>query len=249
MSPVQAPRFLVLDFDGVMCNPDDECQLVTWLGSYPPDPLLPVFSYLLSMEPGFAARFRHVRGYARLLEHFMVAHHPDAELIQTRADFREVFESIPGSQVTAFTEAASAARRRLREEQPSCWLGLQPLHRGVAQALVQGSVTVAVATARDSASVCAVLEHHGLCGAVAEVAGECRDKAGFIRSLCERHGIEPGDVAFADDSIDNVLAVAATGARAYWAMWGHRVPEDLATAREARITRIEPAELAWLAGS
>jgi FMN phosphatase YigB (HAD superfamily) len=84
--------------------------------------------------------------------------------------------------------------------------------------------------------------------AVAEVAGECRDKAALVRSLCDQHGIEPGDVAFTDDSIDNVLAAAATGARAYWAMWGHRVPADLTTAREAGITRIEPAELAWLAG-
>jgi HAD superfamily hydrolase (TIGR01509 family) len=249
VSPAPAPRFLVLDFDGVICNADEECQLVTWLGRYPPDPLLAIWSYLTSMDPGFAARFRHVRGYARLLEHFLVAHHPDAGLIQTRADFTRVFESIQGSEVTAFTEAASAARRQLSGEQPSCWMGLQPLYPGVAQALAHATVPVAVATARDSASACAVLEHHGLCGAVAEVAGECRDKAGFVRGLCERHGIEPGDVAFADDSIDNVLAVAATGARAYWAMWGHHFPEDLAIAREAGITRIEAAELAWLAGS
>ena len=249
MSPDLALRFLVLDFDGVICNADGECQLVTWLGRYPPDPLLPIVSYLNVMDPGFGARFRHVRGYARLLEHFMVAHDPDAGLIQTRADFRQAFESIPDGQVATFSEAAGVARRQLRDEQPGCWLGLQPLYRGVAQALAHSAVPIAVATARDSASACAVLEHHGLCWAVAEVAGECRDKAAFVRSLCDRHGIEPGDVAFADDSIDNVLAVAATGARAYWAMWGHHVPEDLAIAREAGITRIEPAELAWLAGS
>jgi HAD superfamily hydrolase (TIGR01509 family) len=249
VSPAATPRFLVLDFDGVMCNADEECQLVTWLGRNPPGRLLPVISYLAAMDPGFAARFRHVRGYARLLEHFMIAHHPGAELVQTRADFTQAFESIPGSQVTAFTEAASAARRRLRDEQPSCWMGLQPLYPGAAQALRHATRPIAVATARDSASASAVLDHHGLRGAVTEIAGDCHDKAGFVRSLCERHGIEPGDAAFADDSIDNVLAVAATGAQAYWAMWGHHVAEDLATAREAGITRIELGELPWLAGS
>jgi FMN phosphatase YigB (HAD superfamily) len=67
--------------------------------------------------------------------------------------------------------------------------------------------------------------------------------------LCEQLGLEPGDMGFADDNIENVLAVAATGARAYWAMWGHRQPEDLATARHAGTARLELAELAWLASA
>jgi phosphoglycolate phosphatase-like HAD superfamily hydrolase len=249
MIPDPTPEFLVLDFDGVICNADEECQLVTWLARHPPASPLPIVSHLAATEPEFTARFRHIRGYARMLEHFAVAHHPDAQLIHNRADFTKAFESIPASQVVAFTQAASAARRQLRDRQPSCWAWLQPLHPGVARALNNAAVPVAVATARDSASARVVLDHHGLGGAVAEIAGDCRDKAALARGLCERHGIDPGDVAFADDSIDNVLAVAATGARAYWAMWGHHVPEDLATARQAGITRLDLGELAWLAGA
>ena len=249
MSPAAAPEVLVLDFDGVLCNPDDECRLVTWLAAHPPARSTPISSYLTAVDPGFASRFRRIRGYARLLEHLMVAHQPEAELIQSHADFAAVFESIPASEVAAFTSAASAARNRFRAEEPGCWLGLHPLYPGVAEALRDGTRAVAVATARDAESAWTVLDYHGLRGRVIDVAGDCLDKAGFIASLCEQFDIEAGDVAFADDSIHNVLAVAATGARAYWAMWGHRVPEDLATAREAGTTRLELGELAWLAGS
>jgi hypothetical protein len=56
-------------------------------------------------------------------------------------------------------------------------------------------------------------------------------------------------VASAGDSIQNVLAVAATGAHAHWATWGHHVPEDLVTARQPGTTAIKLPELAGLAGS
>ena len=249
MNPARTVQFLVLDFDGVICNADDECKLVTWLGVHPPTGSAPVSSYLTAIDDDFTARFRYIRGYARLLEHLLVAHHPEAERIRTRAQFADLFNSFPASQVTLFTQAATAARHRFRTEEPGSWMALHPLHRGVPRALRAGGGAIAIATARDVPSVSAALEHHGLRGTVAHIAGGCQDKAAFVLELCEQLGLEPGDMGFADDNIENVLAVAATGARAYWAMWGHRQPEDLATARRAGTARLELEELAWLASA
>jgi len=242
MSPATVPR-MVLDFDGVICDPANECRLVTWLAAHPPDPSLPISSYLVAVERGFAARFMHIRGYARLLEHFVVAHHPGAEAVSSRAEFTALFGSIPGDEVAAFVEAAGAVRRRFRTEETFGWAALHPLYRGVAKLFRDHPGVIAVASARDSASVYTILDYRGLGGTVAEVAGECRSKADAVLDLCARYGLDPGEITFVDDNLENVTAVAAAGASAYWAMWGHHVPEDLAVARQAGVRRLELDEL------
>lgn len=246
---MSAPRkpWIVLDFDGVMVNSMDECRLVTWLGAHPPDPSAPVSSYLVTIDPGFAARFDRIRGYARMLEHFMVAHHTDAAQVRTRAEFAELFSSIPADQVAAFAETANAARSRFRSEEPYFWAGLHPLYPGVAQMLRDNPGAIAVATARDEKSVRAVLDYNGLGGTVTEITSECRSKAQAVLDLCARYEIEPREIVFIDDNIENVTAVAASGARTYWAMWGHHAPEDLALSRQTVADRLELDELPWLA--
>jgi HAD superfamily hydrolase (TIGR01509 family) len=246
MSPGR-PR-IVLDFEGVICDSVRECRLIAWLGAYPPGEA-PVSSYLMAIPPGFTARFGRILPYSRLLGHFALAHRPAAEGVRSQAAFDEAFAAIPAPEVAAFTDAAQAARRRFRTEEPASWASLHPLYPGVAQVLREHPGAFAVATARDEQSVRAVLDHHRLGGAVSEIAGACQDKAGFVLDLCERHGLAPGKVAFVDDNIRNVTAVAATGASAHWAMWGHRMPEDLAVARKAGVDRLELAELDWLARS
>jgi phosphoglycolate phosphatase-like HAD superfamily hydrolase len=245
-----APR-LVLDFDGVIADATAECALVTWLGVHPPDPSAPVSSCLAAMETGsgFAGRFRHVRGFARVLEHFLVAHDPLAGWIRTAAGFDAVFRAIPAGDVAAFAQAASAARHRCRAEEPEFWLGLHALYPGITQVLQENAGAVAVVTAKDEPSVRAVLDQYGLADAVAEITGECGRKADAVRDLCARHGLTPGAVTFVDDNLANVTAVAATGATAYWATWGYHAPGDPAAARQAGITPLDLAGLPALAAA
>lgn len=241
MNPGGGPR-VVLDFEGVICDSVRECRLIAWLGANPPGEA-PVSSYLMAIPPGFTARFGRILPHARALEHFLLAHHPAADEVGSRAEFDRAFAAVPASEAAAFTGAALAARERYRTEEPASWACLHPLYPGVAGVLRENPGAFAVATARDEQSVRAVLDHHGLGGTVSEIAGDCRDKPGYVLDLCERHGLAPGAVTFVDDNIRNVIAVAATGAAVHWAMWGHRVPEDLATARDAGVDRIELPEL------
>jgi phosphoglycolate phosphatase-like HAD superfamily hydrolase len=242
---------LVLDFDGVICDATRECALVTWLGVHPPDPSVPVSSYLGAMETesGFVHRFRHIRGFARVLEHFLVAHDPAATCIRTGAQFDALFRAIPAGDVADFAQAASAARRRCRAEEPAFWLGLHTLYPGITQVLQDNAGAVAVVTAKDAASVRAVLERHGLAGTVAEITGECGSKPEAVRDLCARYGIAPQMVTFIDDNLSNVTSVAATGAAAYWATWGYHAPEDPAAAARAGVRPLELAGLPALAAA
>lgn len=239
---------LVLDFDGVIADALEECALVTWLGAHPPARERAISSYLPVMPAGFRQRFRLVRDYSRILAHFVVAHRPVAAHITTRTRFETVFGAISADYVRGFSALATSARTRCRTEEPQRWLGLHTLYPGVADVLRAHSGAIAVVTAKDEASVRAILEHHGLGQTVGQVFGECSRKPDAVRELAARHGIGTDRLTFVDDNLGNVLQVAQTGARGLWAMWGYSTPEDHLRARNERVERLGLADLGRLTG-
>ena len=235
---------LILDFDGVVCDALDECALVTWLGKPGNEPEATGQASLKRLPPEFRSVFRHVRDYARLLDHFMVAHLPGASTVRSQAEFDALFASIPADEVATFVRRASAARDLLRERDAQFWLGMHTLYPGIAELLVRHAGRTAIVTAKDTLSVRAILDFHGLGHTVAAVVGECSDKVGAVRELCEQAGIPPSAAVFIDDNLTNVRRVAATGARSLWARWGYGTPEHAAEAAALRIPEIRLADLA-----
>lgn len=240
---------LMLDFDGVICDALRECALVTWLGLRPPERTAAVSSYLPAMPREFLRRFQQVRDYARVLDHFVVAHRARAAAIGSRADFEALFGTLHAGFVARFTAAASAARGRCRQEEPEFWLDLHTIYPGVADLLRRHAGGVAVVTAKDEASVRTILDRHGLGATVAEVVGECADKAAAIRALCRQHRMDTSEVLFVDDNLVNVRRVAAVGARTRWATWGYHTPEDLAEAARHGVTGLQLAQVPALAAT
>ncbi|MDF5756963.1 HAD family hydrolase [Spongiactinospora sp. TRM90649] len=229
---------LVVDFDGVVCDALAECALVTWLGAEGVARWNSGAGVLRRVPASFVRRFRKVRDYSRVLDHFVVAHLPYADWVRGRKDFDRIFRTLPAGYVSDFTRAASAARGRLRTEEPDFWLGLHTLYPGIAPLLLGQAGKTMIVTAKDERSVWDILRRHGLDGTVAEVIGECGQKAIAVRDLCRRHGISPADTTFIDDNLANVRGVAAVGVRAMWAEWGYHTPEDMANADRLGVARL-----------
>ncbi|GCD48356.1 HAD family hydrolase [Streptomyces paromomycinus] len=229
---------LALDFDGVICDALDECALVTWLGERPHDRTVTGPGQLERLPGAFTERFRTVRDYSRLLDHFLVAHLPEADSITSQSDFDQLFSSLPRERVERFTTAASAAREWFRAAEPDFWLGLHTLYPGVPE-LLRHAGTVVIVTAKDEPSVRSILRRHGLEQTVAEVFGECRHKAAAIQEACARRGLPLDAVTFVDDNLSNVRKVAAMGVRARWAQWGYQTPEHRAEAARHGIEGLE----------
>ncbi|MFE3739814.1 HAD family hydrolase [Streptomyces sp. NPDC059134] len=242
----QGRGLLALDFDGVVCDALDECALITWLGEQPYDPALPGPGQLARVPGEFTERFRKVRDYARVLDHFLVAHHPAAGAIGSQAEFDRLYAALPQPRVRRFVAGASAARDRLREKEPEFWLGLHTLYPGIPGLLRRAGVPVVIVTAKDESSVRAILAHHGLEAAVAEVYGECAAKPEAVREACARRGVPLEAATFVDDNLTNVRGVSAAGVRARWALWGYQTPEHRAEAAEFGITGLELTGLAGL---
>ncbi len=234
---------LAIDFDGVVCDALAECALVTWLGSDGRRSWTSGSTELRRMPRGFVQRFRHVRDYARVLDHFVLAHVPYAAWLSGQKDFDRVFGSLPDGYVRRFTSAAGAARTTIRRDEPEFWLGMHTLYPGVADLLRRHAGRTAIVTAKDEDSVRAILRRHDLEHTVLEVVGECARKAEAVRDLCTRHGVDPARATFVDDNLTNVRRVGAVGVRTLWATWGYQTPDDRAAADRYGVRRLGLSEL------
>lgn len=240
------PALLALDFDGVICDALEECALVTWLGGRPHDRAIPGPEQLRLVPREFIDRFRTVRDYARTLDHFVVAHLPEAAALGGQADFDRLYEALPSSYVQKFTDAANAARQWFRTRETDFWLDLHTLYPGVPELLRRHSGSVAIVTAKDEGSVHAILGRHGLDETVSAVFGECGRKAEAIEEISARWGVALKDVTFVDDNLTNAVRVARTGAVSRWAQWGYQTPEHRAQNAEWGVTPLHLEDLAGL---
>ncbi|MDQ3576295.1 MAG: HAD family hydrolase [Actinomycetota bacterium] len=237
---------LALDFDGVVCDAFEECALVTWLGEYPHDRAVPGAHQVALLPAEFKARFRKVRDYSRLLDHFVVAHHRGADDVRSQVEFDALFTSLPSGHTGRFTSAASAARNWFRTTESDFWLDLHTLYPGVAELMERHAGSVAIVTAKDAESVWTVLGRHGLDHTVSEVHGECVDKAGTVREMATRHGLPFDAVTFVDDNLTTVQRVSAVGVNTFWARWGYQTREHREEAARRAVSAIDLTDLARL---
>ncbi|MER8042200.1 HAD family hydrolase [Streptomyces sp. NPDC094032] len=240
------PAVLALDFDGVIADALEECALVTWLGIHPYDTSIPGPTQLAAVPPEFLERFRRIRDYSRLLDHFVVAHLPEAATVASQADFDRLYEALDPSYVRKFTQTATAARDRLRTQESDFWLDLHTLYPGIDALLRRFGGSVVVVTAKDADSVRAILGRHGLGDTVAEIFGETGAKAEAVQDVSTRWGVPLDRFTFIDDNLTNAVRVGATGAHSRWAQWGYQTPEHRAEAARLAVVPLELAEVASL---
>ena len=238
---------LVLDFDGVVCDALEECALVTWHGLASVDLTTVKGAELLAQVPApFVARFRHVRNYSRLLDHFFVAHQRGSDNIRTQHEFDALFSSLDPDDVQAFVQGATTVRDLLRENDGEFWLGMHTLYPGVAGLMRRHAGETAIVTAKDERSVWEILRWHGLDQTVTEVIGECGAKAEAVERLAREANVPTSDVTFIDDNLANVVRVGGVGTRAMWASWGYQIPEHRLQAEQQLISTVELADLEFV---
>jgi phosphoglycolate phosphatase-like HAD superfamily hydrolase len=235
---------LVLDFDGVVCDALDECALVTWHGVASVGRAIGTGAELLAQVPTpFVERFRHVRNYSRLLDHFFVAHQPGSESICTQNEFDAVFGALNPNAVQAFVRSATTVRDSLRDNDGEFWLGMHTLYPGMAELMRRHAGETAIVTAKDKHSVWAILRWHRLEETVTEVIGECSAKVRAVERLAREANVPTSDITFIDDNLTNVVQVGGVGARAMWALWGYQIPEHRVQAEQQLIPTVELEDL------
>jgi len=215
---------IALDFDGVLCDGLAECLLVSWLSFA--DQVQPDNSVALldTIPSSFKDHFARCRNFVRHSGHFIIPFLSDATF-ETQADFDAAYRTVEAGALEAFLRRFEACRKRLRQEQPEQWLALHTLYPGVRPALQAARLPLFIVTAKDTASVRAILEAAGAPFREDRIYGGVTAKLAAFHDISRQSGCSPERVAIYDDNVLNVAEARGAGFDAIWATWGYSSAE------------------------
>jgi phosphoglycolate phosphatase-like HAD superfamily hydrolase len=228
-------KLLLVDFDGVLCDSSTECLLVAWNAFLGRDTISQGIVGLESIPPGVAARFRHCRGFAKHVGHFIVPLWDTSNCLTTQDEFDAIYRTVPPSTLDGFARRVKSYRRTFRLQRTSEWLGHQGLYPGVRELLMEPTIPTFIVTAKDADSVVSVLEHHGVGFERQRIFGDLTDKIATFDHLESCEAIPKADMWYIDDRLLNVIDGKRAGVRALWATWGYQTPGDDAAARQSGV--------------
>jgi phosphoglycolate phosphatase-like HAD superfamily hydrolase len=257
-------RGLVLDFDGVLFDSAPEAFLVarrTYAGLGPAIPTEsplptpgelsaasrddvladPLYQRFVSLMP-LGNRAEDYAVILSVLERGVTVDDQagyDRERAQVAMDFQDAFHA-------HFYEVRSG----FQEDEPERWRALQRPYPGFLALLRRraSSVTLAIATAKDQASVRLLLEDHGLRELFPDdrlMDKETgRSKTAHLRHLQAALGKPFPDLTFVDDKLSHLDAVATLRVRCVLASWGYNGAREheLARQRGYSVCSLESAE-------
>jgi phosphoglycolate phosphatase-like HAD superfamily hydrolase len=214
-------QILVLDFDGVICDSREECMLVAWHGGQG-DPVEAFNHRAVSRLPSsFVERFEQMRPYARHLGHFLVPLLSDLPPITSQEAFEAAYEALDRERRETFQRQVQLYRQQVREQRTRAWSRSHRFYQGVIPWLRRRQVVSWIVTARDQASVLALLASHKVYLSPDRVYGEQSSKLEALAIIANAEQVRPEDVIFVDDHPGHVQAALDAGFRAYFATWGY----------------------------
>jgi phosphoglycolate phosphatase-like HAD superfamily hydrolase len=140
----------------------------------------------------------------------------------------------------AYHQRFYRVRASLMEADPEAWRRLMGPYEDFLDVLRRraGQVVLAIATAKDRRSVEALLRGYGIDDLFPE--GRVLDKetgvskASHLEHLHRTSGIDFPEMAFVDDKVNHLDAVAPLGVNCCLAAWGYNGPREAALARSRR---------------
>lgn len=248
MQPLARPPTVVFDFDGVLCDGFAEGLLVSWNAWHGRDPQAFSQRTLSSIPEAFRQSFLRCRCYARHLGHFVLCFSRDIRCVRSQAELDALYATLSDREVESFVERVSAYRRQVRELFPERWLGEHSLYPGIRELLCTLAGKYFIVSAKDSESILAILQHHGVSVAREQVYGECREKRIALADCAARANVHGSEILFCDDNVLNAADAMRAGYRAVWADWGYQAPDHMQYALLNGLQRMSLRELtesAW----
>lgn len=231
-------QVFAFDFDGTLCDGLNECILVTWNGYH--DLGLDSFGDdgLRDIPQAFIARFGRLRNFSKHLGHFVVPLLTDAS-IETQEQFDRAYEAIGEDKANDFVEKTTRYRQAACKRYQEQWLAYHAFYPGVVGFLRSCEKPLYVVTAKDSASVHAILEANSVDIPLHQIFGEQRAKLGALDTIVANERIAKEQLLFFDDNVFNAIEAKRAGYSAYWAGWGYSAPAHFKLASSAGISPVQ----------
>ena len=221
-------RVLALDFDGVICDSAREAfsVAVRSFAEVFPEHRLPGAP---EENAGLYARFVETMPLGNRAEDYAVglAAFATRQALPDQAAYDAFYASLDELRLRAFHKRFYQIRAAWAERDPEGWLAHMAPYPGITALLRRraGDVRLAIATAKDRASVRRLLAAYGIAelfpdGFVLDKEAGVK-KHTHIEQLAERTGVAPAAVTFVDDKVNHLEDVATLGARCVLAAWGY----------------------------
>ena len=230
-------RVLALEFDGVIWDSVGECFVMARRAS----------EYLYGLRcADLESAFRRGRWLARsggdfLLILQLAMKDPEGDLGSfSKAEFTAL-QQARAQECAEFALEFYQLRDQSREKQWSDWASYQqpyPLFLHQIPELQHMFDEIVICTTKDEASARSLLASAGLEPAIWGREHGI-DKGAQVRDLCKTREIEPEQVFFIDDLLENLQQVAAVGARCGLAAWGYNTAEERQAAQAAGFPVLE----------
>ena len=239
------PAVLALDFDGVVSDSAPEsyvvaCRALAALrGDSAPETGRPAPAReAVLADPTYAEFVRlmplgnRAEDYAVVLEAIRSG---TAVPDQTAYDARR--RAVPEAFVRDFHRRFYQERRALAEGDTPGWHALMGPYTPLLPILRRraSDTRLAIATAKDHASVEALLEHYGIADLFDAAAILDKEtgvsKTAHLRRLQALHGVAWESILFVDDKLNHLEDVATLGVRCALAAWGYNGPREADAAR------------------
>jgi phosphoglycolate phosphatase-like HAD superfamily hydrolase len=232
-------KVLALDFDGVICDSAREAFTVA-VRSFAevfPEHRLPGAP---EQNAGLYARFLETMPLGNRAEDYAVglAAFATGQPLPDQAAYDAFYASLDKPQLRAFHKRFYQIRAAWAERDPEGWLAHMAPYPGITELLRRraGEVHLAIATAKDRASVRQLLTAYGIAELFPD--GFVLDKEAGVKKhmhierLAERTGASPAAVTFVDDKVNHLEDVATLGARCVLAAWGYNGVRERRVAEE-----------------
>ncbi len=219
---------LALDFDGVFWDSVGECWLC----------LVGAFKQLgLPVDLSLRQQFLSGRWLVRIggdfwLVYWLAQNRPGINFDSfTKEEFDRLREQHKAT-MADFTPRFYAERERLRTQEIQHWLDSQPAYPQFIQQfqqLQQDFKEVVLITTKDGASARQLLQSVDIELPIWSKENGL-DKGEHVLELCRTRGVEPKQVLFVDDLLDNLHQTQRVGAQGFLADWGYNNSQERAEA-------------------
>lgn len=234
----------ITDFDGVICDSVVECLLVTY-NAYS-RLHTPSFQRILNLEaisPEKQREFRRLRPYLKGAEDFVPMFLAIEQSVQIAGQeefnrFRDQHQKDLGRSQEAFYEE----RDYLQRYEKDIWLRLNPLFKGVGEALQSRKSfdTVHILTTKRQNDVLAIFDYYAIPFPEDHVTYmKAAGKSQKLLDILQAHNASLPDSVYIEDQVDFLVSSKAHGIGSYLVAWGYVSEEQKAVAQQQHIPIIE----------
>lgn len=240
---IQEKKFIVFDFDGVVCDSTDECMVTSWNAWEQWEGRNGFRRGVEEFGDSEIRNFRSLRPYVKGAGEYYIVRRllSEGKMVkdQTQYDF---YVEKWREWASSFKEIFFNCRELLRKENLTAWIDLHPVYDDVILLMKDLNLQqrLFIATLKDGESVKLILNHHGVNLDEGRLLDQSmiKSKLQALDIIREMLKCSQTDLLFVDDNLTHLIAPHNAGYHVYLTTWGNVLAEFIKSSQHLSLPTI-----------